>query len=97
MIRHVVMWTLKDDLDKKAYVQEIKTKLESLKGKIEGLVSLEVGINEKESAEGFDICLITEHPDWEALQFYQDHPAHKEVADFIGQVRKGRAVVDFHN
>lgn len=96
MIKHIVMWTINNEkFEVKSTALQMKEKLESMRGKIEGLDSLDVGINENKSAEAYDVCLVTEHPTWEALNHYQEHPLHKEVAGFIGQVRKTRAVVDF--
>jgi hypothetical protein len=91
------MWTINpaEGSDKTSTILEAKGKLESLKGKIDGLISLQVGLNKNETPEAYDLCLITEHPTWKDLQFYQDHPLHKEVAGFIGKIRKTRAVVDF--
>lgn len=97
MIKHVVMFTINPDagLDKKATQITMKEKLNSLRGKIDGMVSLEVGINQNASSDAFDVCLITEHNTWQDLQNYQDHPLHQEVSKYIGSVRKGRAVADF--
>jgi len=97
MIKHVVMFTINPEagLDKKATQLKVKEKLESLKGKIEGMVSLQVGLNQNESADAFDVCLITEHLSWQDLKNYQDHPLHKAVSAYIGSVKKGRAVADF--
>jgi hypothetical protein len=98
MIKHIVFWTLKDNhegVNKQESLPIMKQKLDSLAGKIEGLHSLEVGINKNTSPEAYDICLITQHSTWEALQIYQDHPLHKEVVVYVGGVRKSRAVVDF--
>ena len=98
MIKHIVFWTLKDHIegiDKQEASIMMKAKLESLSGKIDGLVSLQVGINKNNSPEAFDICLITEHSSWDALRFYQEHPLHKEVGAYIGEIRKSRAVADF--
>jgi hypothetical protein len=98
MIRHIVLWTLKGDqegVNKQEALAIMKQKLDMLAGKIEGLLSLEVGINKNTSPEAYDICLITQHSSWEALQFYQDHPLHKAVAAYVGKVRKSRAVTDF--
>jgi len=99
MIKHVVMWTVNPEqgFDKKSTLFKMKEKLESLIGKIDGLDSLQVGLNENETPEAYDICLITEHPSREALQCYQDHPLHKEVASFVGKIRKTRAVTDFEH
>ena len=41
MIKHIVMWRLKD----KADAAGIKQQLESMRGKIPGLLALEVGVN----------------------------------------------------
>ncbi|MDP4209730.1 MAG: Dabb family protein [Bacteroidota bacterium] len=98
MIKHIVMWRVKgtdEGQDPKESTKIMKEKLESLIGKIEGLVSLQVGINQNPGAEAYDITLITEHLTWDALQFYQDHPLHKEAGKFIGSVKKARAAVDF--
>ena len=48
MVKHVILWQLKDELDsnKKALVRkEIKEGLESLAGKIPGLISIKVNVN----------------------------------------------------
>jgi hypothetical protein len=92
------MWTIKgadEGVDKATAQATIKAKLESLIGKIDGLLSLQVGVNSPETPESFDVCLITEHTDWQALKHYQEHPDHKAVGAYIGQVKKSRAVVDF--
>ncbi len=48
MVKHVILWTLKDEFseDEKANIKAgIKEGLESLKGKIPGLVEIKVNIN----------------------------------------------------
>jgi len=92
------MWRIKDlneGYDTKSSIWKMKEKLETLTGKIPGLNSLQVGINENETSSAFHICLITEHPSWEALKAYQEHPLHVEVGSFVKEVSKERAVVDF--
>jgi hypothetical protein len=100
MIKHIVMWTLKgqdEGMDSKKNALEMKARLESLKGKIDGLASIEVGLNKNETTFAYDICLITTHASWKDLASYQDHPAHKEVGKFIGTIVQSRAIVDFEN
>ena len=49
MIKHIVLFKLKTDLssdEKKSIAQNFKNALESLKGKIPCLLSIEVGVNE---------------------------------------------------
>ena len=93
MIRHVVMWRMKED--KKSEMEEMKKRLEALPGKIEQIRHLEVGINSKESPAAYDIVLISDFANEEELQSYAKHPLHQEVVSFINQVTAERAVVDY--
>jgi hypothetical protein len=98
MVEHVVMWRIKDldeGYDTKSAAWKMKEKLESMIGKIPGLTSLQVGINENQSPAAYHICLITEHPSWNDLKAYQENPVHKEVAAFVTEISKERAIVDF--
>ncbi|MEG2074722.1 MAG: Dabb family protein [Angelakisella sp.] len=95
MIRHIVMWNLKETAagaDKKANEAIIKERLEALVGKIEGLRRLEVnpGLN----AGGYDLCLYSEYDDMDALHFYREHPLHKEVQKFVHEVIESRVSCD---
>ena len=42
----------------------------------------------------WDVVLVSEHDDNEALEAYQAHPAHLEAAGFIRSVTNDRATVD---
>lgn len=98
MVKHVVMWKLKgiaEGYNPKVTATKMKEKLESMLGRIEGLMSLEVGLNQTENPDTYDICLISVHRNWQDLKNYQVHPVHKEVGAYVNEVRKTRAVVDF--
>lgn len=98
MIKHVVMWKLKEFAEgagKLENAQKIKTMLEGLKGKIQEIISLEVGINLNSSDMAFDAVLISEFSDLKALEAYKKHPEHVKVSDFVAKVRVDRAVVDY--
>ena len=98
MIKHIVFWKLKDEangLSKTENAMANKQKLEGLNGKIEGLITIEVGIDFLHSAESADIVLYSEFTDKEALSFYANHPLHKEIMPFIAEARNERRVVDF--
>jgi hypothetical protein len=98
MIKHVVMWKLKESAEggsKEENAQKIKTMLEALEGKIEQIVRLEVGVNCRASGMSYDAVLISEFEDWEALEAYQTHPEHVKVSEFVSKVREARAVVDY--
>jgi quinol monooxygenase YgiN len=98
MIKHIVLWKLKEEANgfsKEQNASEIKMRLEALNGQIEGLLKLEVGFDFLHSAESADIVLYSEFENKEALDYYQQHPLHKAVMPFIGEARSERRVVDY--
>lgn len=99
MIKHIVMWKLKDEAlgkSKKENAAIIKEKIEALTGIIDEIKYLEVGININYGDEAaYDACLITEFEDFDALNRYQVNPNHKKVSEFVKKVRLTRSVVDF--
>ena len=98
MVKHVILWTLKDEFseDEKANIKAgIKEGLESLKGKIPGLVEIKVNINGLSSSTA-DLMLDSLFENEEALKGYAVHPEHVKVAD--GKVRpytKLRSCLDY--
>ncbi len=100
MIKHIVMWRLKDEAagaTKEENALKLKDALESLKGKIELLKAAEVGINFNPSPAAFDVVLYSEFEDQEGLNAYQNHPEHVKIVDFVGEIRTDRAVVDYED
>lgn len=98
MIKHVVMWKLKEQAegkDKSENIELVKKSLLNLKPVINQINSIEIGANINPTDAAFDLILISTHHDEEALSGYINHPAHKEVAVFIGKVIAERKVVDF--
>ena len=87
MVRHVIVWKLKEEFseEKKTIVKnEIKEGLESLKGKIPGLLSIKVYTLGLPSSTA-DLMLDSEFESVEALKDYSVHPEHVAVAN--GKVR----------
>lgn len=98
MIKHIVIWTLKDELNESERVtacKKAKEILEDLNGKIPDLLKLEVGIDFSETNQSGDFTLYSEFPSREALNAYQDHPLHMAVKPYIGSIRKSRVIVDY--
>ena len=97
MIRHVVMWKLRgpSDEERRAQCEQVRTALLGLFGNISGMSALEVGTGLRHGEQECDLVLISTHDDWAALQAYQAHPEHEEVAKLIGALRTERRVVDF--
>ncbi len=92
MVKHVIVWTLKDEYsaeEKESIKKGIKEGLESLKGKIPGLVDIKVNINGLASSNA-DLMLDSTFETEEALKGYSVHPEHVAVAN--GKVRPYTAV-----
>lgn len=87
MVKHVILWTLKDEysgaeIDK--IKADIKAGLEGLKGQIPGLVEIKVNTKPLASSN-CDLMLDSTFDNEESLKGYAVHPKHVEVAD--GKVR----------
>jgi len=98
MIKHVVMWKLRDfaeDADKSRNAKRIKIELEALKNTIPQVFALEVGINILESDAAYDVVLFSVFTNEKDLETYQNHPDHRAAAEFIAKVKESRVVVDY--
>lgn len=87
MVKHVILWQLKEDLsaqEKTEVKAGIKEGLEGLAGKIPGLIGIHVQTEGLESSNA-DVMLDSSFEDEEALKGYAVHPEHVKVAD--GKVR----------
>ena len=81
MVKHVILWKLKDDLADKASVKAgIKAGLEGLKGVVPGLVDIRV-ITDGLASSNADVMLDSTLTYEAALKAYAVHPAHVAVAD----------------
>lgn len=98
MVRHIVMFKLKEfasQVEKENKMKEIKENLEALINKIEILRRIEVKFN-CNPAETWDIILITELDNLNDVNTYANHPEHVAVAKgIIGPVKADRACVDY--
>ncbi len=92
MIKHIVMWRLKD---REKNAPALKEMLEALAGKIPEIRKIEAGINSKPSDASADVVLYSEFDDVNSLAAYQKHPDHVKVAGFLKDVATDRRVVDY--
>ena len=98
MVKHIILWQLKDELsaeEKAAVKAGIKEGLEGLLGKVPGLTEIKVYTDGLASSNA-DVMLDSTLVDEEALKEYAVHPDHVAVAD--GKVRpytKTRVCLDF--
>ena len=98
MVKHVILWTLKDEYsaeEKENIKQGIKEGLESLKGKVPGIVDIKVNINGLPSSNA-DLMLDSAFESEDALKNYSTHPEHVAVADSkVRPYTKIRSCLDY--
>jgi len=95
MLKHVVVWKIKDPARKAEDAATVKGALESLRGRIPGLAAIEVGIDIGYDAGADDVCLYAEFDDRAALDAYQSHPLHLGAKAIMSPLVTGRRVVDW--
>lgn len=98
MVKHIILWKLKEaysEAEKKEIKANIKKGLESLAGKIPGLIEIKVNINGLSSSTA-DLMLDSSFESVEALKAYSVHPEHVAVANgFVRPYTAVRSCLDF--
>jgi quinol monooxygenase YgiN len=97
MIKHIVMWNVRGDTpEQKAQgVACLKRSFESLRGRIPGLLLLELGVDSSRIDYACDVVLYTEFENQAALDAYATHPEHLRVKREVGDLRVARHQVDY--
>lgn len=83
MVKHVILWKLKEEFsgeEKEQIKKGIKEGLEGLAGQIPGMTEIKVRIDCLPSST-VDVMLDTTFENAEALKAYSVHPKHVAVAD----------------
>ena len=93
MIKHVVMFKLKDNT--RNNLSEAVSALEGMKGKISSLRFIEVGVDITKSERSFDVVLTTHFDDIEGLKEYSSHPVHQPVIDILRGLCSSISAVDY--
>ena len=98
MVKHIILWQLKDELEgarKDEVKKGIKEGLEGLQGVIPGLLDIKVYTDGLPSSNA-DVMLDSSFENEEALKAYAIHPAHVKVADEnVRPFTKTRSCLDF--
>lgn len=98
MVKHIILWKLKEDLseqEKKDVMAGIKENLESLVGKVPGLTRVAV-VTDKLASSNADVMLDSELESEDALKGYQSHPEHVKVADtYVRPYTEVRLCMDY--
>ena len=83
MVKHIILWKLKEEFseeEKKQINAGIKEGLEGLAGQIPGMTEIKVRIDCLPSST-VDVMLDSTFESAEALKAYSTHPKHVAVAD----------------
>ena len=98
MIKHIVMWKLKEHAegaDRSVNAAKMKALLEACAGIVPGMGRLEVGVAEAGLEATYDVVLYSEFDDKAALDAYQEHPQHQALKPFFSAVREARQCMDY--
>ena len=98
MIKHIVMWKLKDQAEgagRAANAAKMKALLDGCRDVVPGIVEFEVALAQPGLEATYDVVLYSVFADKAALDAYQDHPRHVAVKPFIGAVRLERQCMDY--
>lgn len=97
MITHIVLWNFIEGLteeQKQEATRNMKSLLEPIKELVPGAIDIQVICNEISSSNR-EVALISTFESIEALQNYQNHPAHIEAGKYIRNITCDRACMDF--
>ena len=91
MIRHIVMWKLKNAAD----APRFKELLDTCRALVPGMNEFDIGIRRDGLEANVDVVLVSSFADSAALDAYQNHPHHKAVSAQLGPLRDTRSVLDY--
>ena len=91
MVKHIVLYTLKEGVDKPRAVEIIRSVLEPLVGVIPGLTHMEI----RQAFNGMDYALYSEFDSAEALKAYATHPLHLEAKTHFHHFLATRVAADY--
>ena len=98
MIKHIVMWQLKDHAegaDKATNALKMKALLDACADIVPGVLKFEVAIAQPGLEATYDVVLYSEFASVAALDAYQNHPQHQALKPFVGAVRSARQCMDY--
>jgi quinol monooxygenase YgiN len=93
MIKHLVMWKLKEP--KRENAAKVAAALETCRNAVPGMLRYEIGADIGVDAGPWDIALYSEFADRSSLAAYQASAPHQAIKPIIGEVRETRAAVDY--
>ena len=97
MVKHIVLWDLREDLTKEEQLEAmegIKSRLEALVGKIDGLLDAKVYFDMIDTCNS-RIVLDSTLESEEALRGYIVHPEHKLAGTYVKSKVANKRSADF--
>lgn len=91
MVKHIVLYTLKEGVNKDEAVSIVAANLEPLVKKIPGLTHMEI----RRAFNGMDYALYSEFESREALKDYAQHPMHLEAKSHFSHFIATRVAADY--
>ena len=91
MVKHIVVYTLREGVNKPEAIQIVAEYLEPLVGKIPGLLKMEI----RRAYEGMDYALYSEFESKEAVVAYREHPLHLEAKSHFWHFLDSRVAADY--
>lgn len=98
MIKHIVMWKLKEQAEgagRAANAAKMKALLDGCAALVPGILKFETALAEPGLECTYDVVLYSEFVSSTALDAYQHHPQHQALKPFIGAVREARQCMDY--
>lgn len=92
MIKHIVMWKLKENQEET--MNQFLQGLNRLKDIIPEIKSMETGVNINPKNE-YDAILISEFETMKDLETYKNHPEHVKVSNLCKSIRVDRQAIDY--
>ena len=92
MVKHIVVYTLKEGVNKPEAIEIIRSQLEPLVGVIPGLTHMEIRATFQ---GGMDYALYSEFESKEALVNYAKHPAHLVAKEHFWHFLDTRVAADY--
>lgn len=98
MLKHIVLFKLKDHAEGASKEQNAKRMIEmlhALRGVIPQIRLLEAGANVAPAVGAYDVAIYSEFRDEQDLAAYAQHPEHLKVVEFVKKIVENRVVVDY--
>lgn len=95
MVKHIILWKLKEEHNNDEVKLGIKENIEALQGKIDGLIEIKIQV-EKLASSNADVLLYSVFENEQALKDYAIHPDHVYAANtYVRPFTESRLCMDF--